>query len=98
MNLALKIPYFLSLLPSIVICGAWWFAATHRRNVSIFFWLAGTHTFSLVVSVMQMVNTLGEPNLARIQSMAAVGVLVHVALAVLYVVLVRWLVNQPGEQ
>jgi hypothetical protein len=90
--------YFFSLIPSLVICGAWWFAATRRRNVSIFFWLAGTHSFALVVSVLQMVNTFGEQNMARLQSLSAVNMLVHLALAGLYVALVRWLVNQPDER
>lgn len=97
MNFAFQIPYAFSLIPTIVICVAWWFAASRKRDVSIFFWLAGTHTFSLVVSILQMVNVIGERNIARIQSMAAVGMLVHVALAGLYVVLVRWLVNQPDS-
>src|SRR5690349_6756085 len=97
MNFAFQIPYILSLVPTIVISGAWWFAAIRRRNVSIFYWLAATHSFALVVSVMQMINTFGERNIARIQSLASVSVLVHVALAGLYVALVRWLVNQPDN-
>src|SRR4051812_13326009 len=97
MNSFFQISYFFSLIPSVIICGAWWFAATRRRNVPILFWLAATHSFSLVVSVLQMLSAMGERSFARMQSLSAVGTLAHVALAGLYVVFVRWLVSQPGD-
>lgn len=98
-NSFFKISYFFSLVPSLIICGAWWFAATRKRHVSLFFWLAGTHSFSVAVSVLQMVNAFSAPqNLARLQSLSAVNMLTHLALAGLYVALVRWLVNQPDER
>ena len=98
MNLFFQFSYAFSLLPTAVICGAWWYAAIQKRKVSIFYWLAATHSFALVVQVLQISNTLGERNIARIQSLASVGMLVHVALAALYVMLVRWLVNQSDDR
>jgi len=88
----------IGLLPTAIICGAWWYAATQKRGAAIFYWLAATHTLALVIRTLQMISTMGgQPNIARIQSMGAASAVVGLALAGLYVALVRWLVNQPDH-
>ena len=68
----------ISLLPTAIICGAWWYAATQKRNVAIFYWLAATHTLALVIRTLQMFSTMGggRPDIARLQSMGAASTVV----------------------
>jgi glucan phosphoethanolaminetransferase (alkaline phosphatase superfamily) len=94
MNYAFQFTYLLSLLSGIIISGAWWYAAVRVRNVSVFFWLAAAHTFSLAVHILQIVNSLGERNIARIASIGQLGLLVSLIIAGMYVALVRWLVER----
>jgi hypothetical protein len=88
----------ISLLTTAVICGAWWFAALRKRSVSIFFWLAATHTLSLAVTALQFATSFGGGSPNRMMALTAPRMLVSLALAGLYVMLVRWLVDRLDER
>ncbi len=90
-----QLPFFIGLLASATICGAWWYAALQKRKVAIFYWLAAGHTLSLGISLLQTIYMITKADSGRWMAIASMHTLVGVAMAGLYVALVRWLVDQP---
>lgn len=90
-------PYLVSLIASAVMCGAWWYAAVIKRRVGIFFWLAATHTFSFGLGAVQLLFMLARASGERGAVLPPLRMFTSIALAALYVALVRWLVDRPDE-
>ena len=90
-------PYLVSLIASAVMCGAWWYAAVGKRRVGIFFWLAATHTFSFGLGAVQLLFILTHAPAERGAVLQPLRMFTSIALAALYVALVRWLIDRPDE-
>ena len=87
----------LALIASVTTCGAWWYAALRRRTVGIFYWLAAGHSVSLGIRILSMIYMSGQVSRERLQATGSMQLLMSLVLAGLYVVLVRWLVDQPDH-
>lgn len=94
MEAAAKIPFIIGLLASGIVCGAWWFAALHKKRVAIFFWLAAAHSITFGLHLLSMIYIFSHTDVGRIVSTGSLQTLMAAVLAVLYVILVRWLVRQ----
>ena len=97
MSTASQFPFFIGLLSSGAVCGAWWYAALRKRKVAIFYWLAAGHTLSFGIQTLRVGYVLTNAGSDRWASVASMQTIVAVVLAGLYVALVRWLVDQPDQ-
>lgn len=93
MATAALFPFFIGLLTSATVCGAWWYAAIRKRGVPIFYWLAAAHTLTFGIHVYSVIIISTQTNYRSMASVGAMQTLMGVVLAGLYVALVRWLVR-----
>lgn len=85
------------LIAGVIICATWWYAAIKFPRVWIFSGLAIVATISILLhgGVLLLIATGNTSGM--VLTLSSVQVLVHLAEAVLFVLLVRWLASNLGK-
>lgn len=78
-------------------CGAWWYAAIKFPRIWIFSGLAIVATVSLLVHVGVLLLIASGKTSGVISGLSSVQVVLHLAEAVLLILLIRWLVSNVSK-
>ena len=87
----------IGLIAGIIMCGAWWYAAIKFPRVWIFSGLAIVATISILLYAGVLLLIASSNTSGMISGLSSVQVLLHLAEAVLFILLVRWLVSNVSK-
>ena len=92
MNNAYQLQSAIGLLASIAICAAWWYAAIKFPRVWIFSGLAIVSTISILLYAGTILLLAVRESSTLVLHLSRIQMLLRLVDAVLYILLVRWLV------
>jgi hypothetical protein len=87
----------IGLIAGIIMCGAWWYAAIKFPRIWIFSGLAIVATISILLYAGVLLLIASGNTSGMISGLSSVQVFLHLAEAVLFILLVRWLVSNVGK-
>ncbi len=87
----------IGLLAGVIMCGAWWYAAIKFPRTWLFSGLAIVATISILLYAGVLLLSASGNTSGLISGLFGIQVLLHVAEAVLIILLVRWLVANVGK-
>ncbi len=87
----------ISLIAGIIMCAAWWYAVIKFPRTLIFSGLAIVATISILLYAGVLLLSASGNTSGLISGLFSVQVLLHLAEAVLIILLVRWLVANVGK-
>ncbi len=88
----------IGLIAGIVMCTAWWYAAIKFPRVWIFSGLAIIATISILLHAGVLLLIASGQSSGMLLHLSSVQVVLHLAEAILFVLLVRWLAVNLKEQ
>ena len=88
----------IGLIAGIVMCAAWWYAAIKFPRVWIFSGLAIVATISILLYAGVLLLIASNQSSGMIPQLSSIQVILHLAEAVLLILLIRWLVANLKDQ
>ena len=85
-------------MAGIVMCAAWWYAAIKFPRTLIFSGLAIVATISILLYAGMLLFIASGNTSGLVLQLSSIQVLLHLAEAVLFILLVRWLVSNLKDQ
>lgn len=98
MNSSYYLQSALGLIAGAIMCGAWWYAVVKFPRTWIFSGLAIIATISILLYAGILLLSASGNSSRMIMQLASMQVLLHLAEAVLLIVLVRWLASNVSKQ
>lgn len=88
----------LGLIAGLIMCAAWWYAAVKFPRTWIFSGLAIVVTISILLYAGVLLLAVSNQSSGMIAQLSAIQVILHLAEAVLLILLIRWLVANFKDQ